>query len=920
MAFIQRLFSLKLLPIFALLVLLPGSVISQVHFVANKNQWPEPFAYRAKIPGGMFYLSQNRFIYCLTDFEKIHDIHHGSATDGKVSHHAVQVNFEGANAQPVITESDPTSFYYNYFLEKNPETWVSRLYGYQTLVVKDIYPKVDLELLGKNDGLKYNFIVHPGGNPASIKMAYSGADDLNLENGELVIQTSLGKLKESAPEAWQISNGKKKTVSVKWQLEGNQVGFSFAEGYDPNLLLYIDPEVIFSTYSGSNADNFGYTATFDQQGNAYSGGTAFGPQFPATTGAFETTFQGGVPEPVSTGFGEDRDVGILKYSPDGTQLLFATYLGGSHNEDPHSMVVNNKNELIVFGNTGSPDFPVTPSAYDTSFNGAHDIYVVKFSEDGTNLLAGTYVGGAGEDGLNHKYDSAGLNLIPLKQNYGDDFRGEVIADTDNSVFVATCTQSEDFPVSSNAFQPAFGGDNQDGCIFKLSDDLSSLLWSSFLGGEGDDAAFGITVSEDHSVYVCGGTESSSLFQVTSAYQDANRGGEADAFVCHIDADGTSILHGTFLGTSSYDQAYFIQQDISGNIYIAGQTDGPGAFPVHNTQYIDDNSGQFITKINGSLTDIIYSTLFGNGSGKALLSPSAFLVDKCERLYFSGWGGNTNSPPFGPGGDISGLRLTDDAFQKSTDGSDFYLAVWSREMESLLYATYWGSPNSDEHVDGGTSRFDKNAIVYQSVCAGCGGDDNFPTTPGVWSNTNNSSNCNNAIFKIDLEIPLPDFTWSLDSCVFEYTFEDISGSESDKYWIFPDGSTSEEDNPGYFFTEPGSYPVSLILNKGTACEDTVTLNVVVVEDSYEEIFVPNVFTPNAGDDLNSYFTVKGINYSCEDIDLSIFNRWGEKVYEIQNQEPRWDGTFNGTPLPEGAYYYLLKSTRIGSVHGTITLIR
>ena len=131
---------------------------------------------------------------------------------------------------------------------------------------------------------------------------------------------------------------------------------------------------------------------------------------------------------------------------------------------------------------------------------------------------------------------------------------------------------------------------------------------------------------------------------------------------------------------------------------------------------------------------------------ALPSDIKRICGLCDKIYISGWGSNL-------GGSLSTLNLpfTYDAYQNTTDGNDFYLMVLDDFMDTLLYATYFGGTQSNEHVDGGTSRFDKKGVIYQSVCAGCGGNSDFPIEPsiGAVSSTNNSFNCNNAVFKFNV---------------------------------------------------------------------------------------------------------------------------------------------------------------------------
>ena len=368
--------------------------------------------------------------------------------------------------------------------------------------------------------------------------------------------------------------------------------------------------MIFSTYSGSDIDNWGFTATYDNDNNVYSGGIAFGVGYPVTTGAYQTKFGGGVATNY-TAYGED--VAIIKYDPTGTKRLYATYLGGKGSEMPHSMIVNQFNELLIFGTTGSDNFPVSADAYSKTFKGGtevtydfsidfkngSDIFVSKLSADGTQLLASTYVGGSENDGLNFRPSDVYYMMEgndSLFYNYGDDARGEIITDNLNNVYIGSCTFSSDFPVTCNSFQPQSGG-LEEGVVFKLDYNLSNLVWSSYIGGSGDDAIYSIDVDKNYNLYVAGGTNSANFPTTSNALHKNYLGGTADAFVAHISEDGTKLLGSTFYGSTEYDQAYFVRTDKHNNPYLAGQTMAHGSDLIYHTKYNRPNSGQFIAKLS-----------------------------------------------------------------------------------------------------------------------------------------------------------------------------------------------------------------------------------------------------------------------------------------------------------------------------------
>jgi hypothetical protein len=243
-----------------------------------------------------------------------------------------------------------------------------------------------------------------------------------LQEGVLQIKTSVNTISETRPYTYQTSNGQQKEVASAFVLKDNIIQFDFPKGYNKNLPLVIDPYLVFSTYSGSFTDNWGFTATYDADGNLYSGGIDFGNRFPATIGTFQFQFAGYI------------DVAILKYSPDGRRLLFATYLGGAGAEVPHSMIVNSSNELIIMGTTSSENFPTSDNAYDRSFNMGDnitpmggvsyllgsDLFLSKLNSMGNILEGSTFLGGSRNDGIN-----VATNVT---RSYGDEFRGEVNID------------------------------------------------------------------------------------------------------------------------------------------------------------------------------------------------------------------------------------------------------------------------------------------------------------------------------------------------------------------------------------------------------------------------------------------------------------------------------------------------------------
>lgn len=808
-------------------------------FIENKNQWEQHVLFKADVPAGALFLERNCLTYHLYD-ASVREQLHAHKIDSTLfpltmKEHAFKMQFEGCNQQATIETACQSKEYYNYFLGNDPSKWASNVKGYYEVNYRKLYKGIDLKIYTHNNQLKYEYVVSPQAKTSQINVEYIGVNKIGIRNNTLVIETSLGEIIEEQPYSYQMINGNKKEVKCKFVCTDNKVSFLFPEGYDQSKELIIDPTLIFSTYSGSFADNFGYTATFDSKGFLYSGSSSYGVGYPTTLGAYSTTFAGG-----------NVDITITKYDTSGTSRIYSTYLGGSFDEVPHSLVANSADELFVMGTTSSSDYPVTAAAYDKVFSGGAyvdllgglgvayvngaDIIVSCFSADGASLKASTFLGGSSTDGLNL--------ASSLTYNYADELRGEIDIDEYDNVFVATCTNSTDFPITTGAFQSSEAG-GYDGCIVKMDNNLSLIIWSSFLGGSDNDAIYSLAIDVDDNIYVSGGTTSPDLPITSGAVSASNSGGRADGFVTHIDSTGSSVLHSTYYGSSAYDQIFFVDIDKQNKVYVFGQTEATANEFIVNAAYNVSGGGQFIGKFSPELDSIIWSTAFGTGGGSPNLSPTAFMVDLCNKIYLSGWGGQVNGFATYPNnaGYVTGMDVTPDAFQTTTDGSDFYLMVLEDDASNIVYGSFIGGGVSPEHVDGGTSRFDRKGKIYQSVCAGCWYNSDFPIYPSNAVSPFNNHQCNNAVFKFDFVIPniVADFNVPPPYCApFEADFTNTSliQSNTSYYWDFGDGTNASEQNPSHIYTQAGTYDIMLVVTDPTACNlaDTIMKQIIILPDT------------------------------------------------------------------------------------------
>jgi gliding motility-associated-like protein len=831
-----------------------------LQFTENKGQWDKDVLYRTDLGSASVFLKKNSFTFLVLnkdDMDKLQNYIHPRSTTTKPPHveygknagkqtvaaatgdaapsqpgslpdvraHAYNVTFVNASSALEIVPEKPQEGYANYLIGNDSTKWKGGVKSYQRINYKHLYPGIDALVYSEAAQLKYDLIVHPGSNPGDIQLAYEGATGIELKKGQLYIRTSAGEVIEQMPFAYQYINNQRVTVKVSYELKGNKVGFKVSGKYDNKYPLVIDPTYVFSTVSGSVGDNWGFTATYDAEGSFYGGGIVFSPGYPTTPGAVQSAFGGGT-----------FDIGISKFSSNGRTLIYATYIGGNGRDQPHSLFVDASGNLVISGRTNSSNYPSTKRIGP---GGGWDMVVTKLNATGTAIIGSLIIGGSGDDGVNMSEERAGPARV-LARNYGDDARSEVVIDNAGYIYVASSTRSANFPVTSGVFQSSFGG-SQDGVVVKINVSCNDVVWASYLGGSREDAAYVIALNGLNTLYVAGGTASTDFKTTSGALYPNYRGGVCDGYIAHISNDGSSILQCTYLGAENMaaDQVYGIQLDTRGYVYVMGTTEGtwPTLQPPGTATFYNDKSRQFISKLAPDLSKFIYSTTFGKQDGNPSLSPVAFLVDRCENVYVSGWGGGINIEAKYPNSGVSGLPVTRDALQSATDGADFYFFVLRRDATEILFASYFGGYGLSEHVDGGTSRFDRNGVIYQGICAWCGPNPKprYPTTPGAYS-SKPPAGCNMGALKIAFNLDgvkagAKTQDRRKNYCVpATITFLDTTNLPAETWkWVFENGAeqtVTTLDPVTHTFNTVGDYKVMLVKTDSRSCNGSDTTYVEV----------------------------------------------------------------------------------------------
>ncbi len=606
------------------------------------------------------------------------------------------------------------------FRGSNPATWQADIPAFTTVTLGEVYPGVVLDLQAAAGNVEKLFRVRPGADPACIRLAIEGVESLAVNlSGELETATPLGAITFTKPFAYQMGTERIEPVEVAYAVDGNAYGFVVGD-YDRSRELIIDP-LLASTFLGGGQNEIVQDMLLDSAGHVYVTGWTGSTDFPATIGAYDTSYDNFL------------DVFVAKFDASLQNLLACTYLGGGANDQDATIGQDDEGHIFILGRTSSSDFPTTPGAFDTTFSGWANCFVVKLDSDLQNLLAATYLGGnsatgdgsadilIAADGVVYVTGLAGLNfpttlgayaetisswtdgyVAKLSNNLenllaatflgGDaaDVPDALALDDEGNIVVAGHTQSWDFPITAGAFDPTHNGDIYDVFLAKLDPDLQSLLASTFVGGGGNDTAEDL-VRDGAGNFLVTGVTYSANYPVTAAAFDPTYGGSPDAYVSLLNSGFTDLLASTFLGGTGYDWGYALAVNARGSVFVSGTTSAAD-FPVTPGAYDSSLNGGdvFVAKLNLGLTSLRAATYLG---GTASDTGYALAVDAAGDVYVGGETGSANFPT-SPGCYDGGFNgSSGDAFITKLDRSlsdDMASAVG--EKLPLGYALGQNNPN------------------------------------------------------------------------------------------------------------------------------------------------------------------------------------------------------------------------------------
>ncbi len=592
-------------------------------------------------------------------------LHHSHAHPPRLSD-AVRMKLSGAHPTS-ISGVDQASGTVNYFIGNDPKSWRTNIRTYRKVRYQDVYPGIDQIFYGNGEQLEYDFIVSPGANPGTIEFGFKGQRDVAIDaSGDLILRARHSQeIRLHKPFAYQEINSERREVSARYVIrKKHEVAFEIGD-YNSTKKLIIDPVLSYSTYLGGSGNDAAFDIAVGSDGSAFVTGSTDSSEFSPLGG--------------TNGF-------VAKLSPDGTQRTYLAIIGGSGDDTGFSIALDNAGAAYVTGATNSVDFPVATSFQSSFGGGSQDAFVAKLSPDGSSIVYASYFGGSGNDaGFGVAVDSSGsayvtgstdspelstlgntdvfvTKLSPagnarvyscILGGSGDDTGFDIAVDGQGSAYIVGSTDSTDFK-TANALQPNFGG-AQDAFVAKLSPDGSSLVYSTYLGGTGNDSGFGVAVDSAGNAYVTGSTDSPEFTTL----------GGRDVFVAKLNAAGTERTYFTILGGSGDDAGFDIAIDSAGNAYVTGSTDSSN-FTIANPLQANPGGSQeaFLAKLDPAGSTLSYSTLLGGSQGD---SGFAIVADSGGNAFITGFTSSSNFPTVSPYQSASGGN--GDAFVLKVSGAE-----------------------------------------------------------------------------------------------------------------------------------------------------------------------------------------------------------------------------------------------------------
>lgn len=772
----------------------------------------------------------------------------------------LRMKLAGANQDAPVEGQQPLPGKVNYMIGNDRNEWHTGIPTFRQVHYSNTWPGVDMVWYGTQNQLEYDFVIKPRSDVSQIRLSFAGADKLSVdEKGDLRLQVNGEEMVQSAPVVYQDGDQGRITVSGKYVLKGaHEVGFEVGP-YDVNRPLVIDPILVYSTYIGGDSTDTGLSVAVDSSGRAYLAGvtSSSGVTFP-----IENAIQ---PTQIDTlGF-------VTKLNPAGNDVLYSTFLGDSNTfcaqdfcgTQINGIAVTSDGRAVVTGGVTNEDndskFPVTPNAYQNNGfciswcglepNRMVDAFVTMLSADGSQLDYSTFYGGR----TNYRYSERGFDIA-----------NAIAVDSTNRIYITGLTASNTLP-TKHAFQWSrhSEGEGKDAFVAVFNplatSGNASLLYASYLGGDGDDIGRGIAVDSDRNAYVVGSTAStdletkspSSLPPLRATFQ----GGGFDGFVAKIDteADGASSLtYSTYFGGNINDRVESVAVDALQRAYITGASNSSASsFPLRNAFDSTQTNGEaFVAKLNADGTALFYSSFLGGENGNTSSDGEEGLgitIDFGGNAYVTG---RTTSGASFPAVLPLALNLQGTAFLTKIEAN-----ISNSTVPKLLYSTTFGGIGAR----GESVTLDPKGNVYLGGTT----PGTLTTTAGAFDTSFNggTSDAFIAQFKTTFNDTIGVFTPATNQ--FQLRDSNSTGpanqvigfGQSGDQPITGDWTGTGLDRPGVFRPSTGQFILQISALKTITVNFGGSVNIAVAGDwDGNGIDTPGVFNPQNGD----WFLTNGIN--------------------------------------------------------------
>jgi hypothetical protein len=706
----------------------------------------------------------------------------------------IDLEFVNANPNIVIKPYEKVEARINFMDKNNPLKSVVPN-AYQRIVYENVFDGIDLEFLAGEEGIpfKYNFIVHPGANPANIQLVAKGANSCKTNSkGELILIAGKEAIKERIPESYLVSSGslEKKEVKAKYVVRKNRIGFE-VEAYDRNKTLVIDPLVWCTYYGGSVAEQL-FDMTADQDSNIYIMGSTSSPNL-ATTGAHQISLAG------------SQDVFMAKFNKNGT-LVWATYYGGTGADFCSGFKLNASGELILHGHSNSSTGITSAGSYQPNLVqvNSYDAFISAFDTSGI-FKWGTYFGGSGSD------QASGMTIDPLN----------------GQITIVGQTISTDFPLASLGFQPTNAG-STDYYLARFTPN-GLPIWTTYYGGPAGDQYAKITTDASGNIYLAGYTPSQTGLASANAYKTIQAPGSMDGVFAIFDSTGNR-RYATFFGTTSLDQFFDITTDGAGKLFLVGETFStdsiatPGAYQTVHQSPNQRDAMLLSFDTSGAL---LWSTYFG-GESQELGRVIRYIND--GHLIFGGYTYSKTK--------ISTLDAIKPDMADAIDGCYGIMGLDG----TMKYSSYFGGNKFD--LLSGVYAWSRYKILLSGVTT----SDSLVSTPGAYVENKPGLGYDFFLARIHIDLPVAgpcDFNAGFtvnqtiqcnkgNSFVFEDTTTTANGFN--RSWDFDNGiyGSNQTENISFVFGPKNYFDVKLTLSNGVCSSEAVNRVYIIANPDVKTI--------------------------------------------------------------------------------------